>query len=109
MRETFEKPEEEKGFQKHHSCDHDNDDLLGLVEMWISSVINVLQANRVRDVLQASVRIIEWCVCVKSLQSNIAVANPDVALIKVVPDVAEVLGEALLLKLSKVVDRWIDQ
>jgi len=32
-----------------------------------------------------------------------------VALIKVIPNVAEVLGESLLLELSKIVDCWIDQ
>lgn len=48
-------------------------------------------------------------ILVQSLYDDITITYPDVALIEVVPDVAEVLGEALLLKLSKVVDCWIDQ
>ena len=46
---------------------------------------------------------------VQSLYRDIAVPYPDMTLIKVVPNVAKVFSEALLLKLCEVIDCWIDQ
>ena len=109
MRETLKEPQEEEGFQEHHCRHDDDDDLLGCVVIWIWIIGYLPDVNGVLKGYQLPCCIELWLILVQRLYRDITITYPDVALIEIVPDVAEVLGEPLLLQLGEVVDRWIDQ
>ena len=48
-------------------------------------------------------------VLVQRMQYDAKVTEPDMTLIKVVPQITQVLLETLLSQLRKIIDRWINQ